>query len=298
MHIEYIKTKTSTGKLSHTCILLRQTYRVNGKVKKKTIANLTHVPPEVLGSYKALIKYQKHPEILVSTKEDIKTNAGKSIGAAWTLFMVAKKLHIDEVLGTGRPGKLALYQILSRCLAQGSRLSAIRLNQIHELTNTLGIDFSFHEDHLYKNLFFLFNKQKQFEQELFEKTYEGKAVPDLFLYDVTSSYFEGDQNELSAWGYNRDKKRGKKQVVMGLLCDKDGEAVSVHVFSGNTTDIKTFHSQVEKIKQEFGCQRVTCVTDRGIMKGKQIEELKENDYFYITAITKAQIDHLLKKDVL
>jgi len=93
-------------------------------------------------------------------------------------------------------------------------------------------------------------------QKLFKKTF-GEQAPTLFLYDVTSSYLEGDQNELGDWGYNRDKKRGKKQIVVGLLCGDDGTPVSVRVFKGNTTDLKTFGAQIEKTAREFGCQRVT-----------------------------------------
>ncbi len=294
MHIEYIPTRTSTGKLSHTAILLRQSYRQDGKVKKKTIANLTHVKPEVLEGYKLLVKHQKDPSALLS-KGEIQITQGKSIGASLLVSRVAKKLHITDVLGQKKEGKLALFQILSRVIAQGSRLSSIRLAESHNLTDVLGIDFAFNEDHLYKNLAWLTERQKEFEQQLFKKTGTSSG---LFLYDVTSSYFEGEQNELSAFGYNRDRKKGKKQVVMGLLCAAGGEPVGVDVFTGNTTDIQTFAKQTEKVKEDFGCNRVTFVTDRGIIKGHQMEELKKDSCFYITAITKPQIEKLLREDVL
>ena len=295
MHIEYIPTRTSTGKLSHTCILLRQSYREHGTVKKKTIANLTHVKPEVLESYKLLVKHQNKPSDLFSAAEDIVTTQGKSIGAAFVVSAIAKKLHITEVLGNTKEGKLALFQILSRVISQGSRLSSIRLAESHTMTDVLGIDFSFNEDHLYHNLAFLSREQKKFEQHLFQKTNNSS---DLFLYDVTSSYFEGEQNELAAYGYNRDQKKGKKQVVMGLLCTKDGVPVGVDVFSGNTADIQTFAKQTEKVKEDFGCQRVTFVTDRGIIKGSQMEALEKDRCYYITAITKPQIEKLLRENIL
>jgi len=294
MHIEYIPTRTSTGKLSHTAILLRQSYRQDGKVKKKTIANLTHVKPEVLEGYKLLVKHQKDPSVLLSAGE-VQITQGKSIGASFLVAEITKKLHIADVLGNTREGKITLFQILSRVIAQGSRLSSIRLAESHDMTDVLGIDFSFNEDHLYKNLAWLAERQKQAEQQLFKKS---GNPSDLFLYDVTSSYFEGAQNELAAFGYNRDRKKGKKQVVMGLLCAKDGEPVGVDVFAGNTTDIQTFTKQTEKVKADFGCSRVTFVTDRGIIKGHQMEELKEDTCFYITAITKPQIEKLLREDVL
>jgi transposase len=297
MYIERIKTKTSTGKLSHVAILLRESFRENGKVRKKTIANLTHVKPEILHAYEFIIK-NKHNLSALAVPEEITTTAGKSIGAALAVAQVAKKLRIEEVLGQSKEGKLALYQIIARCLAQGSRLSSVRLNNIHNMSDVLGIDFSFTEDHLYQNLVYIFGKQKTLEQNLFLKTHREKKLDDLFLYDVTSSYFEGVCNELSDWGFNKDKKKGKKQVVMGLLCDKEGDPVSVDLFRGNTSDIKTFSKQTEKVKKTFGCQRVTFVTDRGIIKGAQMKDLESDACFYITAITKAQIEHLLKDGVL
>ena len=294
MYIEYIKTKTSTGKLSHTAILLRHSFREDGKIKKKTIANLTHVKPKTLEAYKVLIKHQKDPSVLMESG-DIQVIQGRSIGASFLLSEIAKKLHITEVLGNTKEGKLALFQILSRIITQGSRLSAVRLGNIHTMTDVLGIDFNFTEDHLYRNLAYLTREQKKLEQQLFKKSNNSS---DLFLYDVTSSYFEGEQNELSAFGYNRDQKKGKKQVVLGLLCDRNGEPVGVDLFPGNTTDIQTFTKQTEKVKETFGCKRVTFVTDRGIIKGGQMENLIEDHCFYITAITKPQIEKLLREHVL
>jgi len=120
----------------------------------------------------------------------------------------------------------------------------------------------------------------------------------LFLYDVTSSYLEGEDNAFGAYGYNRDGKKGKKQIVIGLLCDEDGTPVSTEVFRGNTQDPQTFGAQVRKASQRFGCQRVTFVGDRGMIKSGQIEELAKAGFHYITAITKPQIDTLLSGGVL
>lgn len=117
----------------------------------------------------------------------------------------------------------------------------------------------------------------------------------MFLYDVTSSYFEGTQNELAEFGYNRDGKRGKRQIVVGLLCDEQGEPVSVEVFKGNTRDPKTFPSQVQKAASRFNVKDVVFVGDRGMIKSAQRETLAEHGFHYITAITKPQIESLLKQ---
>ena len=91
-------------------------------------------------------------------------------------------------------------------------------------------------------------------------------------------------NALADWGYNRDGKKGKKQVVVGLLCDELGAPVSVEVFHGNTSDVKTFARQIAKVSDRFGCKRVTMVGDRGMIKSAQIEQLKDREGFYITFV--------------
>ena len=121
-------------------------------------------------------------------------------------------------------------------------------------------------------------------------------IPTLFLYDVTSSYLEGTHNELAAWGYNRDKKRGKMQIVVGLLVGPDGLPVAVRVFKGNTQDTKTVSEQVRILAKSFGAKQVTLVGDRGMIKGPQINDLPE-DFRYITAITKPQIRKKLESSV-
>ena len=115
---------------------------------------------------------------------------------------------------------------------------------------------------------------------------------------MTSSYLEGTENELAAFGYNRDGKRGKKQIVIGLLCDGAGEPLSIEVFTGNTSDPKTLAPQIRKAAERFGARAVTFVGDRGMIKSGQIEALGEERFHYITAITKAQIRTLLKDQVI
>ena len=122
-----------------------------------------------------------------------------------------------DALGHDHNGQLALWQVIARVIDQGSRLSAVRMAEIHNIASVIGLERGFTEDDLYKNLSWLSGKQSHIEQHLYEKKF-GQQAPCLFLYDVTSSYLEGEQNELADWGYNRDKKKGKKQIVIGLLC--------------------------------------------------------------------------------
>ena len=116
----------------------------------------------------------------------------------------------------------------------------------------------------------------------------------MALFHGASSYLEGEKNAFAAFGYDRDGKRGKRQIVIGLLCDETGTALSIEVFPGNTKDTATFGSQVRKVAERFGGDVVTFVGDRGMIKSEQIAELQKEDFHYITAITKPQIKKLLK----
>jgi hypothetical protein len=150
---------------------------------------------------------------------------------------------------------------------------------------------------LYDNLTWLSQHQEQIEQRLFAVR-RAQRTPTLFLYDVTSSYLEGDDHALGACGYNRDGKQGKKQIVIGLLCDDEGVPVSTGVFRGNTRDPTTSGAQVRKAKERFGCERVTFVGDRGMIKSGRITALADAGFHDITVITKPQIETMLPRGVL
>ena len=220
------------------------------------------------------------------------------MGAVWVLHQLAQRLGLVKALGQSRPAKLALWLVLASVIAQGSRLSAVRLAQQHAACDVLQLE-TFNEDDLYQALDWLDAHQPAIEEVLFTRRYTlaGQA-PTLYLYDVTSSYLEGDQNELGEYGYNRDGKKGKKQIVIGLLTDEEGWPITVEVFAGNTQDPKTFKSQIDKLAQRFGVKQVTLVGDRGMIKSAQISDLRDQDFHYLTAITKPQIEALLKADIL
>jgi len=232
---------------------------------------------------------------LVSIKDSVSTHQGLSAGAVWAVHEIARELGIVEALGPTRQGKLALWQTIARVIDQGSRLSAVRLAGSHAACDVLRLG-TFHEDHLYENLDWLSHHQSRIEEKLGAKLYQEKS-PELFLYDVTGSYLEGKKNELAAFGYNRDGKKGKGIIVIGLLCDKHGTALSIEVFEGNTQDQKTFASQIRKVAERFGGKEVTLVGDRGMLKSRQVEDMCEYGFHYITAITRPQIKGLMQKGV-
>jgi len=209
---------------------------------------------------------------------------------------MARQLGIVEALGNSRQGKLALWQVISRVIDQGSRLSAVRLAGSHAACDILGLA-PFNEDNLYENLDWLDKNQSKIEDRLFKSLYPDKK-PGLYLYDVTSSYLEGVCNELAAFGYCRDGKKGKRQIVIGLLCDESGKPLSIEVFVGNTQDTATVASQIQKVAKRFNGGDITFVGDRGMIKNKQVEDLTEYGFHYITAITKPQIESLLDQGVI
>jgi len=274
--------------------LLRENYREDGKIKHRTLANLTGLPDKVIAAMKLALRHKDDLSVLVNVT-NIETTQGMRIGAVFCLQAIAARIGLVKALGTARQGKLALWQILARLIDQGSRLSAVRLAERHGVCDILGLD-TFNEDHLYANLFWLSENQEDIEKRLFKQRY-GAAPPRLFLYDVTSSYLEGTCNTLGAFGYNRDGKRGKQQIVVGLLTDSGGVPVSVRVFEGNTQDVKTVGDQISLLVKRFGVEEVIFVGDRGMLKQSQLDLLDDNRFYYITAITKPQIQKLLKDGV-
>jgi hypothetical protein len=281
------------GGKTYTRHLLRESYRANGKVLHRTIANVSHCSAAEIEAMRLALRHKEALEHLGTLQDAVTLKQGVSFGAVWTVYHVARRLGIEQALGTTRAGKLALWQVMARVINQGSRLSAVRLAMAHAACDVLGLG-TFDEDTLYENLDWLAGAQAGVEDRLFAQRTSTKPI-NLFLYDVTSSYLEGTQNALAAFGYNRDGKKGKRQIVIGLLCDEDGQPVSIEVFPGNTQDPRTFAAQLAKVKTRFGVHEITFVGDRGMIKGQQIEDLAQHGYHYITAITKPQIEKLLRQ---
>lgn len=294
MHLSKIPNNKKSEKTKFT-YLIRKSYREAGKVKSKTILNISHLPIEVINAIGFALKNKE--DISKYLNPEVSSQVYKSCGAVQLVLEVLKKFGVPKALGTKLEGKIALMQIISRVINQGSCLSTIRHTSQQALCEVLNIHEKISEDTLYNNLAWLAEKQSKIEVNLFKHRYN-QQKPALFLYDVTSSYFEGEHNALASWGYNRDKKNGKKQLVAGLLCDQEGYPLSIELFKGNTLDYQTFSSQIKKTAEKFKCEFVTFVGDRGMIKSKQIEEITENDFYYITAITKPQIQSLLKSNII
>ena len=209
---------------------------------------------------------------------------GPAYGPLAALLGLAREVGIDKALGNGRKAKLALFLVLARVAHRGSRLSSVRWAATQAVHEVLGLD-DFDENDLYEALDWLDTQQERIEKRLAPRVEEGA----VFLYDVTSSYLEGQQNELAAPGYNRDGKRYKKQIVAGLLTDVHGDPVAVQLYRGNTSDPDTVGDQVEKLAQRFGAKEVVLVGDRGMIKAKGRRLLADRGFRYITSMTDPEI---------
>ncbi len=279
----------------HEQVLLRESYREDGKVKTRTIANLTNQPKHQVDAMRVALKSKKD-EPLVSVADQTQ---GFTVGFSMVILFIAKLLGITKALGKSFEAKIAMMLIAARIILQSSRLQALYWSKEQDKILDL-VKFSDEEKErltdktIYKGLDYLYTNQERIENKLFKSYYKDNP-PKRVFYDVTSSYVEGEytDSELVAFGYNRDKKKGKKQIVVGLLLDEDGHAITVHTYPGNTNDVATFADQLDKLKYRFKLEAITVVGDGGMIKSEDIGKIKELGYNHITSIGKPSIQKLI-----
>lgn len=316
------RNRTSLGDKSYSSVLLVQGKRVPAKrpagrpcsdagplktvVVHQTLANLSKLPTELIAVIESFCRSSDQgsspteslapavgPEAK-SAAPSTSVHLGPCYGLLAGLHALAKELGIVAAVGEAtRLQRLALFLVYARLAHQGSRLSAARWSEDHAVREVLEVG-SFDEDDLYATLDYLESQQKDIEAALNKSTPKGA----LFLYDVTSVYFEGLQNELAEFGYNRDGKKGKKQMVCGLLTDHTGEPLTIQLYPGNTSDPPTFLDAVQTLQARFGAEEIALVGDRGMIKHLGKQALGEAKFRYVTALTDPQIRLLLKKKTL
>ena len=299
MFITEVRSKGKTGK-TYVSILLRESIRVGSRIQSKTLAVLTRLPAHVLAAVRRAIAQPQASlaEVATASQGSLQPRNAESFGAVWTVDKIATRLGIKAALGVTRAAELGYWQVLGRVLRPGTSLLAmVRLAATCAAAALLGWRRAFTEDDLYANGAWLEGRHAVIERRLWEQRPD-RPKNQLFLYDVTSSYLEGLYNALAAWGFSRDGKKGKKQVVVGLLTDAQGEPVSTQVYRGNTRDLQTFGDQVAKLRKQWGCEGVTLVGDRGMIRGDQKAAARKAGFHFISALTKPQIEKLLKDKVL
>ena len=300
MYIEAVPNRDSPP-----AILLRESYREAGKVKKRTLLNLSDWPHERIAGFKALLKggtvIPKDPDAITIIRSLPHGHVDAALGTA-------RQIGLDRLLGPkpapaqaggNRCRDLILALVVSRILDPGSKLAAARALSPDTATSSLGEQLALgvvDEDELYSALDWLAVRQPAIEAALAKRHLSGGT---LVLYDVSSSYLEGRCCPLAQFGYSRDGKRGKLQIVYGLLCAGDGCPVAIEVFAGSTADPATLTSQVTKLKERFGLDHVVLVGDRGMITQARItEDIKSAGLDWITALRAPAIKALLKGGTL
>ena len=287
----YIATVPNRG--SPPAILLRESYREGGRVKSRTLANLSSLTEkQVEGMRRAL-----RGEPLFGPDGPIRKVRDQSHGAVDAVRQVIRKLGL-EVLIDRQPSRqrdLVMALLVARITDAQSKLATTRAWQTTTLPEDLGIADAT-EDDLYDAMDWLFERQDAIEKKLATRHLRQQG---LVLYDLSSSYFEGHQCPLAKLGYNRDGKKGKLQVNYGLLTDERGCPIAVQVYEGNASDSTTLLDQVERVRSDFGIDGFVIVGDRGMITEKQISSLrKTGGMAWVTALKSGRIRSLLHSGVL
>jgi Transposase DDE domain len=290
MHVS--TTTRRSGDREYTATLLRRSYRQDGKVKKETLANLSHLPPEAIDAIRRVLA----GETLVGAEDAFEIERSLPAGHVNAALAMARRLELPRLLDRSgcRERDLCMAMILGRVICPGSKLGMVRTlgqSTLAEECNVVGAD----EDDLYAAMDWLLERQNRVEDRLAARHLsDGEMV----LYDVSSSYFEGRSCPLAKLGYSRDGKGGLPQIIYGLLCDQDGRPVAVEVFTGELHDDKTLPSQITKLKNRFGLSRIVVVADRGMVTKANITLLSETDGVdWITALKAPTIKKLARSGV-
>jgi hypothetical protein len=250
--------------------LLRESYREDGKVKNRTLANLSHWPRHKIEALRAVLK-SATGTLPLDAFENVRSLPHGHVAAALGSL---HRLGIDSLMAAkpSRPRELCIAMVLSRLLFPQSKLALVRALCGETASSSLGevlgvVDAD--EDELYSAMDWLLGRQERIEAALAKRHL---AEGTLVLYDVSSTYFEGRQCPLARIGHSRDGRFDRPQIVFGLLTDAEGCPVATEVFEGNTGDPKTVLSQVKKLRERFGLQRVVLVGDRGMITSARIEQ--------------------------
>jgi hypothetical protein len=293
MYIEAVPNRSSPP-----AILLRESYRDAGKIKKRTLANLSDWPTELVEGLRTLLK---GGTAVAAGSAPIIVRRCLPHGAVAAALGTLRAIGLDRMLGP--PGErcreLVLAMVVNRIVAPASKAATARMLDHETAASSLGVLLDLgavDEDELYDALDWLGERQGAIEKSLARKHLKDGA---LVLYDVSSSYMEGRCCPLAKFGYNRDGKKGKLQIVYGLLCSADGRPIAVEVFEGNTSDPKTLALHIDKLKQRFALKHVVLVGDRGMITQARIdEELKPAGLDWISALRAPAIRVLVEGGAL
>ena len=288
MHIDVVPNRGS-----RPAYLLRESFRQGGKVRKRTIANLSTLADDQIDAIRRVLRGER----LAPASELFEVTASRIHGDTHAVLSAMRRLGFRELLSSRSSfeAEIVMGLVAARIVAPHTKLATGRWWQTRTLPQDLRIEHAT-EDDLYQSMDWLLDHQETIEKKIAARHLEDGA---LALYDLSSSYFEGKTCPLAAIGHNRDGKKNKLQVNYGLLTDRRGCPVAVSVYEGNTGDAKTLMPQVEKLKKSFGLERVVLVGDRGMIGQAAVEDLRNiAGLEWITALKSSQIRRLVEGEAL
>lgn len=287
MHVVRVR-KVEKGR-SYESVLLRQSYRDGPRVKKRTLASLTALPAAAIEAIEPTLR----GETLVPASEALTISRSWPHGQVAAVLGTAQRLGLAALVDSqpSRERDLVMAMIAGRVVPPASKPATARLLDTTSLGLTLGVAEAT-EDELYAAMDWLLERQQPIEEGLARRYLTPGGV---VLYDLTSTYMEGDHCPLAKRGYSRDGKPGKQQVEFGLLTNGDGAPVAIEAFAGNTGDSSTFQEQVQKVRDRFGVREVVWVADRGMLTSAQVEKLQAVvGEHWITALRAPTIQQLVE----
>jgi hypothetical protein len=293
MYIEAVPNRNSPP-----AILLRESYREGGKVRKRTLCNLSDWPTAYIEGLRGVLK---GGTVIAAERDAFTVIRSLPHGHVAAALGTARKIGLDRILGPGgdRCRDLILALLVGRIVDPASKLATARALSPATAASSLGellglgeVD----EDELYKALDWLLERQPAIEATLAKRHLTNGT---LVLYDVSSSYMEGRCCPLAKRGYSRDGRKGTLQIVYGLLCAPDGCPIAIEVFAGNTADPMTLATQIEKLKQRFNLDHVVLVGDRGMVTQARInQDIKSAGLDWISSLRAPAIRELVEGGVL
>ena len=294
MYIEELKKKQ--GNKIYNSILIRESYRDNGKVRHRTIANISKLPVEHIRQLKASLKGEKG-DFKIS---DLGVGCSYEYGGSFALRELAKDIGLDTAIFSRKTQwrENILAMILGRILYQGSKLNLVNTYMDTALWEIAGHNFGVRPDvekDCYNPMDELLKRKDIIERKLAKKHLKQGAI---LLYDITNTWLEGEYNDSEIVKYGRGKggKHGFKQVSIGLLTNAEGCPVGIEIFKGNTSDQTTVLDQIKKISEKYGIKEAVFVGDRGMLTQKRINEI-DSDYFKIvTALTHTELSTIIEKE--
>jgi transposase len=293
MYIEAVPNRNSPP-----AILLRESYREGGKVRKRTLCNLSDWPTAYVEGLRGVLK---GGTVIPAGRDAFTVIRSLPHGHVAAALGTARKIGLDRILGPGsdRCRDLILALLVGRIIDPASKLAAARALSPATAASSLGEVLGLgevDEDELYHALDWLLERQPTIEATLAKRHLTNGT---LVLYDVSSSYMEGRCCPLARRGYSRDGKKGTLQIVYGLLCAPDGCPIAIEVFAGNTADPMTLVTQIDKLKQRFNLDHVVLVGDRGMITQARItEDIKSAGLDWISSLRAPAIRDLVESGAL